>query len=94
MQPVDHNARDRSTRMEQRTWVVQLEIVVTSRSSFRLPPLSHPDQVLIVSLSGQDEIVGMHAGGQHVLQEQRIMSVKGDQRIATLLLYCPWNRRC
>lgn len=37
-----------------------------------------------------DEIAG--TCGEHVLEKQRIISVKGDQR-ATLLLYCPWNRR-
>ena len=37
------------------------------------------------ALGGQDEIAGVYACGEHVLQEQCIVSVKGDQRIAVLL---------
>ena len=39
-----------------------------------------------------DEIAGVHACGEHVFEEQRIMSVKGDQRITALLLLPPGLR--
>jgi len=68
----------------QRARRVQIQIGVARDRAVAVGRYHRPN--FLIEISGMhDVIAGVHAGSEHVFQQQRIVSVEGDQRIITLL---------